>query len=102
MIITEEEARTKWCPHARGAAPFSFRDSETAVTSNRVWNAEPLEGTTCIGSRCMAWRWDDEGNRARSRDRQMNVRVPGDPPQPEPPEPAERGFCGLAYSVRLP
>lgn len=38
--MTEEEAKTKWCPFAR--------DVDGAPTTN------------CIGSACMAWRWDHD------------------------------------------
>lgn len=46
---TEEEAKTKWCVHAR------VRDVGVAG----VTNINFANGTTikCIGSRCMSWRW---------------------------------------------
>jgi len=40
MLLTEEEAKTKWCPHA---GPNRF-DRQTEY---------------CEGSICMAWRWRD-------------------------------------------
>lgn len=47
--MTEDEAKTKWCPfvrfHVEGKAP-SF-----TVAPNRE-----QRGTRCIGSACMAWR----------------------------------------------
>lgn len=40
--MTEDEAKTKWCPFAR------------VVDSARGTDGE---GARCIGSACMAWRW---------------------------------------------
>jgi hypothetical protein len=49
-VMTEEEAKKKWCP-------------------NRIPNATSIKTAreaSCIGSDCMAWRWDkypkDEGH----------------------------------------
>lgn len=53
--MTEEEAKTKWCPQVRNSNDLNGQ----AV--NRYANGgdfvEPDH--TCVGSRCMAWRWDD-------------------------------------------
>jgi hypothetical protein len=68
---TEKEAAEKWCPHVR----------KPIVDPN--WNMfsgnMSADGTfaTCIGSRCMQWRWDTE----------LATLNMGDPP---------RGYCGLA------
>ena len=51
--MTEEEAKTKWCPFVRATNSGSER------TFNR-WSLEPITDTpllTCCGSDCMAWRW---------------------------------------------
>jgi hypothetical protein len=68
--VTEEEAKTKWCPLVRSSAP----DDNGA--SNR-WARDPFDGPSnvCIGSACMAWRWAD---------------------RPDPLEALGFGFCGLA------
>lgn len=48
MILTEEEARTKWCPH-RGVPPST---SGGYITSN---HDERVADTMCIASNCMMW-----------------------------------------------
>lgn len=74
--LTEDDAKTRWCPAAR-VAP---------VGEQNLWNRSKLDtglpgGTDadrhlrmsrCIGSACMAWRW----KRADA--------------------PPETGYCGLA------
>lgn len=46
MIVTEEEAKTKQCCGGRGCGR-----TETG-SDGRIWSR-------CIGSACMAWRWQD-------------------------------------------
>lgn len=55
MIVTEAEARTKWCPFAR------VSDTEERPASvNRQWrDARPERGTNCLASDCMAWTRTD-------------------------------------------
>jgi hypothetical protein len=60
MILTEEEAKGKWCPHAR--VIFNHRDEEkmrthAATSYNR--SSDPMPLSNCIGSGCMAWKWID-------------------------------------------
>lgn len=51
MILTEEEARTKWCPEVQ------FVDSSGyGIISNRDVGAR---NEYCIASNCMMWRWFD-------------------------------------------
>ena len=82
---TEEEAKSKWCPFVRavgGEITFEGESKHAAQQGsfNRITDgaagrvAWPTGGATCIGSQCMAWRWDAEEFR----------------------EPPKRGYCGLA------
>ncbi len=52
MNLTEEEARTKWCPHIRLANMIS--QAEYAVSVNVYDN---LDRPRCIASECSQWRW---------------------------------------------
>lgn len=59
MLMTEDQASTKWCPHARQSA-------EDFSTYNRMEDGTVSESCLCVASGCMAWRWkrvrDDEGS----------------------------------------
>lgn len=67
--MTEDEAKTKWCPHARERAAQGMPDGG----GNRTPYGDAGDGPAaddytreqamlfpCIGSACMAWRWDSE------------------------------------------
>lgn len=58
MLMTEEEAKTKWCPQVRYGAfqePAANRWKQSAPEDQpHALNPVPCR---CIGSDCMAWRW---------------------------------------------
>jgi hypothetical protein len=68
--MTEEEAKTKWCPFARIAVPFTSTETDKIVgvgSANRVGLSPRVsiggstdrsnpESARCLGSACMAWR----------------------------------------------
>ena len=75
MITTEKEAGKKWCPFARVA--HSGKSSGETIVSNRIIpkdDESDIAGSLCIGSRCMAWIWNEFSDNDGTR----------------------RGFCGLA------
>jgi hypothetical protein len=47
-MLTEQEAKTRWCPMARVALAGGDRTNRNGTRC-------------CIGSACMAWRWVDRG-----------------------------------------
>lgn len=60
--MTEEKAKEKWCPFARAASaigPVAVNRMETSLTKDGSI-ADP--DCLCLGSECMAWRWDFTGN----------------------------------------
>lgn len=67
-ILTEQEAKTRWCPLAKQGDAFGKESQWVAI--NRLSDGSPL--SLCIGSECMAWR------KAHSDDANGT----------------ERGFCG--------
>lgn len=76
--MTEEDAKTKWCPFVRhqsleeyGASNRAgkFNDDGVGYDSDNIWNK-------CVGSACMAWRTEHFIDEKRMPD--------------------VRGYCGLA------
>jgi hypothetical protein len=53
--MTEDEAKTKWCPFARVEGPYAY--GNPAINRN-IDNGNPAKNSKCIGSACMAWRGD--------------------------------------------
>lgn len=53
MVMTEEEAKTKWCPFTRAGT------AQRLAPVNRDISADVDSLTRCIGSACMAWRTCD-------------------------------------------
>ena len=55
-LVTEIEAKTKWCPLARTISTISDGKSGSTVASNRSATEFPY----CIASSCMFWRWSHQ------------------------------------------
>lgn len=90
-MMTEEEARSKWCPFANVYVPYSG----TGAAGNRALNkGTGIQGSEkdalCIGSACMAWR-------ARLRHKTCVLTVIDDfGPDYDKSEWDRAGYCGLA------
>lgn len=86
--MTEDEAKTKWCPFARQSVTIDNRGSPLNGFSANRFNDD--KASMCIASACMAWSWKLE---------QTNKPPAGGMswPQVEPIyRQAEHGSCGLA------
>lgn len=57
MILTEAQARGKWCRH-RMSPIIESRLGTERVIPGTVANSLKGEGPKCIASDCMAWRTD--------------------------------------------
>jgi len=61
MSYTEEGARKKWCPMVR------FYHGHDCAAANRWVNfakdIDTTEGSRCIASDCMMWRWKSVGTK---------------------------------------
>lgn len=73
--MTEEEAKTKWCPKVRYLA--IFRDDtgkrEIAGCYNRSANSTDIMDCNCIASECMWWVWDVTPANAATENAYANV-----------------------------
>ncbi len=67
-LLTEEQARRKWCPSARVAirvtpSPKDALDDAVVVVANRDADGfrpdKPMAAARCIVGHCMAWKWYD-------------------------------------------
>lgn len=56
--MTEDEAKTKWCPFVRTKTmAFSQGELPGVAGVNRDFDGVPVDRLhTCLGSACMAWR----------------------------------------------
>ena len=86
--MTEDEAKTKWCPHVR----LQHSDEPASNRYRDDW----IGG--CIGSQCMAWRWASEKNEAYVPPSPMMSPKPVHPADMQSPwrKSTTEGYCGLA------
>jgi len=59
MLLTENEAKKKWCPYARETG------GENRTFMKKDATAPPAE-CRCIASLCMAWRWGEPDPKQKS------------------------------------
>lgn len=101
--MTEEEAKTKWCPFARTKTLKFSTDDGGVASANRDFDGLPIDHLhTCMASACMAWRrqfWSAEDRARMIVDRQ---KLKGDTRDAalswvnQLEEEAAEGYCGLA------
>lgn len=83
--MTEDEAKTKWCPFYRTCASGHYMlDNRAPNDPGHAESAPPFDRYHCIGSACIAWRaTDNEGG-------------PWSPDEEKEPVSKPAGYCGLA------
>lgn len=66
-ILTEEQAKTKWCPYTRIAVTSKYEDDDGLTVNMPTINRPVQDHMRCIASECMAWRivWSDAANEPR-------------------------------------
>jgi hypothetical protein len=88
--MTEDEAKTKWCPFVRYSAAFDDYASnrwKQGLPEDEPHALNPVP-CRCIASECMVWRWDQTRWATEYDDRGLLMRPPKDG--------VPRGYCGLA------
>lgn len=78
MLLTEEEAKKRWCPHVIASH----------TDPRGKFGAEGAYGHACIGSACMAWRKQESAafaHHAEAQFQRTGARLE-----------STEGFCGLA------
>ena len=60
--MTEEEAKQRWCPQTRVSLYHRSTDANRMARYGSGVDSEDMQAfqaaTRCLGSGCMAWRWD--------------------------------------------
>jgi hypothetical protein len=93
--MTEDEAKTKWCPMVRmgEGASTDNRNCEQGVISKDP--GKGVQWNCCVASACMIWRWDEYGVEYLARDDQLiETGTGGTSPWKQTGIPAS-GHCGL-------
>lgn len=89
--MTEEQAKTKWCP-------FANRDALGNRTVDDEGKPATFVGCRCIASTCMTWRWANVANPEWKTRHQMMSGYETNPYDEIPtgiPSTTD-GYCGLA------
>jgi hypothetical protein len=99
-VITEEEARKKWCPFARVLVDRQSND-ENITSANRLENLGvggcdlDWDAPRCIASECMAWRVAKTENVPTGKDVAVEYKPGRFKTAPEMTT-IVHGYCGLA------
>lgn len=105
--MTEEEARTKWCPFAKSRV-VECVNSDGDTETSCIQKGGKLT-VSCIGSACMAWRWDQsrigrndagltkiEAIREYRAEHRSDLQTAKEAVERAWSEPKTVGYCGLA------
>lgn len=95
--MTEQEAKTKWCPMVRIAIEVEgalIGINTEVLPGEQDAPTEFKSATRCIGSACMMWRESRKLVNAQDRAGGTPIWVPTS-------EPSGHGYCGLAGPVMM-
>lgn len=92
-MLTEKEAKTKWCPYALTFGRVSQAGKEVATgPQNRGYQMDAaLVQCLCLTSDCMMWRWARAVYRVTPNPIGTDARIPPEQVQIN----AGEGYCGL-------
>lgn len=82
MLLTEQQARERWCPYARVHVPAGVINRVSAMLKRMAakmrsegrdlrdaeFIEEQQQDCNCIAAECMAWRWEEDIDRLREVD----------------------------------
>lgn len=90
MILTEDEAKKKWCPEVRTGltAGMAVNHHVGGVYGNKH-AGDVHDETRCIASGCMMWRWKGWNSDKYPSIYEAQKKDAG-------PDPIRYGFCGKA------
>jgi hypothetical protein len=100
MYLTEEEAKTKWCPEVRWPdEQGTWNRMESMIKRWFGWSGKypyPDEACNCIASECMMWRQEHVRYELSKKFSEMSDEelVEG-ATKPSKMEFGNRGYCGL-------
>jgi len=89
--MTEDQAKTKWCPFIQFATISGKGIAGVGTNRNEASSGDAELNTKCIGSACMAWRWvkTDTDYEFGTADNEGKMKVLQSPI-------TKYGYCGLA------
>jgi len=65
--MTEEEAKTKWCPFTRQPWSDNLPDQSAGLTAINRLGGKPAPGSLCLGRACMLWKTDTAQSAVRGQ-----------------------------------
>lgn len=108
--MTEAEAKTKWCPHARVVAASktqAFGAANRAAIMRDERRPDDIEinyspeHSRCIASACMAWRWNPTADQVKAVREAFETHIQDAVRLARAEQrPAVDGYCGLAGAPR--
>lgn len=90
-MLTEQEAKEKWCPQVRRSSVLAETHMGAPTVATAV-NVGTVKKNRCIASECMMWRWSAKSRCTNEKDLSYCcVAVYEDLPREQ-----WTGYCGLA------
>jgi hypothetical protein len=100
MLLTEEEAKQKWCPMVRLVAVSGKNEVINHTSYNRAMHVTDIQminpcGSFCIVSDCMMWRREDQETWIDRIEESRKKSCPAMSAQEAADLLPRQGYCGL-------